>query len=109
MSALFIASSPISPKVSIETTDRCIWRQWLLEPLTAIGVWATRPQPFCVAAKEGELPSLLYLPREASMTFSLPHAQRFELLSRLLTPAALRGGTRRARVQNTPDLHVDIF
>ena len=41
--------------------------------------------------------------------FLLPHAQGFELLSRLLAPAAVRGGTRRARMQNTPDLHVDIF
>ena len=32
----------------------------LFEPLTAIGVWATRPHLSCVAAKEGESPSLLY-------------------------------------------------
>ena len=68
MSALFIGSSPISPKVSLETTARVSERQRLLEPLTSIGVGATRPQPSCVAAKEGESPSLLYLPREASMT-----------------------------------------
>ena len=63
MSALFIGSSPISPKVSLETTDRASERQRLLEPLTAIGVWATRPHSSYVAAKEGESPSLLYLSR----------------------------------------------
>jgi hypothetical protein len=31
----------------------------LFERLTAIGVWATRPHLCCVAAKEGESPSLL--------------------------------------------------
>jgi hypothetical protein len=65
MSALFIASSPISPKVSLETTDRASERQGLLEPLTAIGVWATRPQPSCVAAKEGESPSFAFLAKRA--------------------------------------------
>jgi hypothetical protein len=63
MSALFIGSSSISPKVSLETTARVSERQRLLEPLTAIGVWATRPQPSGVAAKKGESPSLLYPPR----------------------------------------------
>ena len=38
MSALFIGSSPISPKVSLETTARVSERQRLLEPLTSIGV-----------------------------------------------------------------------
>ena len=60
MSALFIGSSSISPEVSIETTDRASERQRLLEPLTAIGVWATRPHSSGVAVKEGESPSLLY-------------------------------------------------
>ena len=60
MSALFIGSSSISRKVSLETTDRASETHRLLEPLTAIGVWATRPQPSCVAAKEGESPSLLF-------------------------------------------------
>ena len=126
MSALFIGSSSISRTVSIETTDRCSMRNngaLLSEPLAAIGVWATRPQPSCVAAKEGDSPTAILCcckggrvalpPLPSSLSghdpFLLPHAQGFELLGGLLTPPPVRGRTRRARVQNTPDLHVDIF
>jgi hypothetical protein len=47
-------------------------RGGLFEPLTAIGVWATRPHLSCVAAKEGESPSLLYsLPFFGSVPLSV--------------------------------------
>jgi len=83
----------------------------LFERLTAIGVWATRPHLSCLAAKEGESPSLLYsLPFFGSLPLSLIDAcarvsgidlnpRRPSAMKNVSTPMAKTGRARR-RVQD---------
>jgi hypothetical protein len=112
MSTLLIGSSSISRKSRLKRQTFAAERQrgpagWAIEGDRSVGESPT----FILCCCKGGRVALP--PLSASLSghdpFLLPHAQRFELLSRLLAPASVRGGTRRAWMQNTPDLHVDIF